>query len=92
MEEVVRRMMAMEPSVPLVSKPNAGKPAWVAGKLVYDGTPEAMRDHALRMRSLGARLIGGCCGTTPAHIRAMAEGLRGDSAASDAWADDRSTI
>ncbi len=39
------------------------------------GTPEIMRDHALRARELGARLLGGCCGTTPAHIRAMAEGL-----------------
>jgi methionine synthase I (cobalamin-dependent) len=76
-EEVIRRMKALNPSTPLVAKSNAGKPTWIGAELVYDGTPEVMREHARRILELGASLIGGCCGTTPAHIRAMAEGLRG---------------
>lgn len=74
-EEVIRQMEATEPPLPLVAKSNAGKPAWVGGELVYDATPEGMGEHAVRVLELGARLIGGCCGTTPAHIRAMGDGL-----------------
>lgn len=81
-EEVIRQMKALNPSIPLVSKSNAGRPAWIEAELVYDGTPEVMRRHARRVLGLGASLIGGCCGTTPAHIRAMAEGLEGAAAAS----------
>jgi methionine synthase I (cobalamin-dependent) len=81
-EDVIRQMKALDPPVPLVSKSNAGKPTWVGTELVYDGTPEVMRAHARRILGLGASLIGGCCGTTPAHIRAMAEGLEGATAAS----------
>lgn len=75
-EEVIRQMKALDLPVPLVAKSNAGKPAWVGSELVYDGTPDIMRAHARRILELGASLIGGCCGTTPAHIRAMAEGLQ----------------
>ncbi len=74
-EEVIRAMAALDPPVPLIAKANAGIPTWVGGELVYDGTPEVMRDYAVRVRDAGARLIGGCCGTTPAHIRTMAQGL-----------------
>lgn len=74
-EGVIRRMASLEPPVPLIAKSNAGLPRWVETELTYDGTPEVMRAHALRVRELGARLIGGCCGTTPDHIRAMAEAL-----------------
>jgi len=77
-EDVIRRMAALDPGVPLVSKSNAGKPVWQDGGLVYDGTPELMAAHALRVRALGARLIGGCCGTTPEHLRVMGASLRGE--------------
>lgn len=79
-EEVIREMKALDPPVPLVAKSNAGRPSWAGTGLVYDGTPEVMREHARRILDLGARLVGGCCGTTPAHIRAMAEGLRREGA------------
>jgi len=75
-EAVVKAMVALEPGIPVIAKSNAGIPGWVDGELVYDGTPEVMREYAHRVCALGAQLIGGCCGTTPAHIRAMAEGLR----------------
>ena len=56
---------------------NAGKPEVVDGKTVYRATPEVMAQSARELRDAGARIIGGCCGTTPAHIRAMAEAVRG---------------
>jgi 5-methyltetrahydrofolate--homocysteine methyltransferase len=77
-EDVIRRMAALDPQVPIVSKSNAGKPVWHGKTLSYDGTPELMAAHALRVRALGARLIGGCCGTTPEHLRAMGASLRKD--------------
>ncbi|MGD2123835.1 MAG: homocysteine S-methyltransferase family protein, partial [Gemmatimonadota bacterium] len=74
-EEVIATMASLGSGLPLIAKANAGKPAWVDGALVYDGTPEVMGEHALRVRDLGASLIGGCCGTTPAHIREMGRAL-----------------
>ena len=60
----------------LVAKGNAGVPRFVGAGPVYDTTPEMSAEHARRVRDLGATIIGGCCGTTPAHIQAMAEALR----------------
>jgi len=74
-EEVMATMTTLDAGIPLIAKSNAGKPAWVDGEVAYDGSPEIMAKHALRLRQMGVRLIGGCCGTTPAHIRAMAESL-----------------
>ena len=45
------------------------------GHIHYDGTPELMADYACLARDLGVRIIGGCCGTMPAHLRAMHEAL-----------------
>ena len=75
-EGVIQAMRAADPDVPLVAKSNAGLPKYVDGELTYDATPEVMARHALRVRELGAKIIGGCCGSTPDHIRAMAEALR----------------
>ena len=74
-ERVVSEMHALDPNLILISKANAGIPQWLNGKQEYNGTPEIMAQHALRMRSYGAKLIGGCCGSTPDHIRAMKEAL-----------------
>ena len=74
-ESVIQTMHATNPQAILVAKANAGLPKYVNKELVYDGTPEVMAGYALRVRDLGAQLIGGCCGSTPAHIRAMAEAL-----------------
>jgi 5-methyltetrahydrofolate--homocysteine methyltransferase len=65
-------MKAARPEARLLAKPNAGMPQIVAGKTVYSVTPDAMAASARRFKALGAVVIGGCCGTTPEHIRAMA--------------------
>lgn len=79
-EEIERVMEEMAPRKPedviLIAQSNAGIPRWqTGGEIVYDGTPEVMAQYARRMRELGVRYIGACCGSTPAHIRAMAEAL-----------------
>ncbi len=62
-------------TLPLVAKGNAGIPKFVHGHIHYDGTPELMADYAVLARDVGAKIIGGCCGTTPEHLRAMREAL-----------------
>ena len=74
-EGVIEAMHAVDPNVALVAKSNAGIPELVKGELFYSGTPEVMAQYALRVRDLGARIIGACCGSTPDHVRAMAEAL-----------------
>lgn len=61
--------------LPLISQANAGLPQLVEGVTVFPGTPQEMTAYHERMVALGVRVIGGCCGTTPAHIRAMKEAL-----------------
>ena len=57
--------------LPLISQANAGLPQLVGDCTVFPGTPDEMVAYHERMIALGVRIIGGCCGTTPAHIRAM---------------------
>jgi 5-methyltetrahydrofolate--homocysteine methyltransferase len=60
----------------IVAKSNCGLPAMSDDmKVRYNGTPEIMAAYAKLARDAGARIIGGCCGTTPEHVRAMAEAL-----------------
>jgi methionine synthase I (cobalamin-dependent) len=75
-EAVIEKMRQTHPDAILVAKANAGIPKWVGKELIYDGTPEVMAEYALHARDLGARMIGACCGSTPAHIHAMAEALK----------------
>jgi 5-methyltetrahydrofolate--homocysteine methyltransferase len=56
---------------PLVIQANAGLPRIVGGQTVYDETPEFMADRARELLALGVSIIGGCCGTTPAHVAAL---------------------
>ena len=56
---------------PIIAKGNAGIPKYVDGHIHYDGTPELMANYAVLARDSGARIIGGCCGTTPAHLERM---------------------
>ncbi len=58
-------------SRPIVAKGNAGIPKYVDGHIHYDGTPELMGDYAVLARNSGAKIIGGCCGTMPEHLRSM---------------------
>jgi len=60
---------------PLIAKGNAGIPKYVDGHIHYDGTPELMGDYAVLARDCGATIIGGCCGTTPDHLRVMRKAL-----------------
>jgi methionine synthase / methylenetetrahydrofolate reductase(NADPH) len=76
MLEIVQRMIA-EGGVPISAMPNAGLPAMVGGRLIYRSTPPYMGEYALKYVQEGAVLVGGCCGTTPAHIAAMRESLAG---------------
>ncbi|WP_372572564.1 betaine--homocysteine S-methyltransferase [Ruegeria jejuensis] len=56
---------------PIISKGNAGIPKYVDGHIHYDGTPELMGQYAGMARDAGARIVGGCCGTMPEHLRHM---------------------
>ncbi|UTH45871.1 betaine--homocysteine S-methyltransferase [Loktanella salsilacus] len=76
--DLLRTILGMadaEPDLPLISKGNAGIPKYHDGHIHYDGTPELMADYAELARNCGAKIIGGCCGTTPEHLRAMREAL-----------------
>ncbi len=61
----------------LIAKGNCGVPEMVNGEIVYSGDAETMARYARLARDAGARIIGGCCGTTPAHLRAIAGALEG---------------
>jgi 5-methyltetrahydrofolate--homocysteine methyltransferase len=74
-ETVIEKMRETNPEVLLIGKPNAGIPHLEKGIAVYDAQPEDMAQFARNALELGATFIGGCCGSTPEHIRAMAQGL-----------------
>jgi methionine synthase / methylenetetrahydrofolate reductase(NADPH) len=59
--------------------PNAGWPEQVGGRVMYPANPEYFGEYARAFCEAGARLIGGCCGTTPQHIAAMRAALESDS-------------
>jgi homocysteine S-methyltransferase len=58
-------------SVPISAQPNAGLPREVGDRMIYMASPEYMASYSRRMVEAGARFVGGCCGTTPDHIRAI---------------------
>lgn len=70
------KMRQVAPDTPLIVKPNAGKPRLVGDDVVYDATPEDMARYARKFVALGARIVGGCCGSTPEHIAAIAQAVR----------------
>jgi methionine synthase I (cobalamin-dependent)/5,10-methylenetetrahydrofolate reductase len=73
--EAMKRMIGVTRK-PLSAMPNAGLPKQVHGRLLYLASPEYMAEYARRYAQLGVSLIGGCCGTTPAHIREMKRFLK----------------
>lgn len=75
MVEIVERMKKYA-NIPLMAKPNAGLPKLKDGKTVYDMTAEEFASHAPALIKAGAALIGGCCGTTPDHIKRMSEAVK----------------
>ena len=72
---VIERMRAVT-KLPLAAMPNAGIPRDVDGRQIYMTSPEFMGSFARKALKAGATFVGGCCGTTPAHIRAMRGSLR----------------
>lgn len=60
---------------PLIAKGNAGIPKYHEGHIHYDGTPELMGEYAVLARDAGVKIIGGCCGTMPEHLKAMRAAL-----------------
>ena len=72
---IVNLATASDPSAILVAKANCGIPQFVDGAIRFNGTPELMAEYARLSLDSGARIIGGCCGTTPAHLRIMRQAL-----------------
>jgi|GEM_PF-16339 len=67
---------AATPQTVMVAKANCGIPNYVDGRLEYDGTPELMAEYARLAIDAGARIVGGCCGTSPTHVKAMHSALQ----------------
>ena len=79
MLEAIERVRALT-SLPLAAQPNAGVPRSVEGRNIYLCSPEYMASYARKFVAAGVRLVGGCCGTTPDHIRLMKSALRAGEA------------
>jgi len=75
MLEAMERVRALT-SLPLAAQPNAGIPRSVEGRNIYLCSPEYMASYARKFVAAGVRVVGGCCGTTPEHIRVMKSALR----------------
>jgi 5-methyltetrahydrofolate--homocysteine methyltransferase len=69
--EILQQLAAAAAGLPLLCRPNAGMPRLAGGRVLYDLAPERMADDVAVLVDAGARMIGGCCGTTPAHIAAL---------------------
>jgi methionine synthase I (cobalamin-dependent)/5,10-methylenetetrahydrofolate reductase len=76
MLDTVQRMASVATTAKLAAQPNAGSPALVDGRYVYLCTPEYMASYARRFLAAGVTVVGGCCGTTPAHIRNLVRSVR----------------
>jgi trimethylamine--corrinoid protein Co-methyltransferase len=63
------------PNIPVIAKANAGVPTVAGDKVLYSGTPELMMDYVHLAANAGARIIGGCCGTSPKHLAGMRRAL-----------------
>lgn len=76
MVEPVKKM-AQYATIPILAKPNAGLPELVDGKTVYRMTPEEFAEAGIALVQAGAAIVGGCCGTEPAHIKALSDAVHG---------------
>ena len=80
MLDAIERVRAVVNRTPLSAQPNAGMPRSVEGRNIYLCSPEYMASYARKFVAAGVRLVGGCCGTTPDHIRVMKSALRAGEA------------
>jgi 5-methyltetrahydrofolate--homocysteine methyltransferase len=76
MERVVNELVALNAGIPLWIKPNAGLPRMVGDIARYDMGPAEMAEYARRFVDAGARIVGGCCGSSPEHVAAIADAAR----------------
>lgn len=76
MVEVARQLRAAAPNTPILINANAGLPVFENGKTVFKESPADMAAHVAELVAAGVQIIGGCCGTTPAHIAAIAAAVR----------------
>lgn len=71
------KQMAAYATIPILAKPNAGLPELEGGVTVYKTTPEEFAACGKKLIEAGAHILGGCCGTTPAHIKALTDAVKG---------------
>lgn len=76
MIEIIKDIRNIDQSIPILVQANAGLPIYRNGKTVYPETPEMMSASAHELIKSGANIIGGCCGTSPAHIRALVNEIK----------------
>jgi 5-methyltetrahydrofolate--homocysteine methyltransferase len=75
MVDVIARFRAAS-ALPLIAQPNAGRPQQTASGVAWPETPDSFAESAVLLREAGATIIGGCCGTTPEHVRAIVARLK----------------
>jgi 5-methyltetrahydrofolate--homocysteine methyltransferase len=76
MIDIVREIRSIDSSTPILVHANAGKPVFQDGKTFFPETPEMMASKVKDLIKCGANIIGGCCGTTPAHIQRLVHAVR----------------
>jgi 5-methyltetrahydrofolate--homocysteine methyltransferase len=79
MAAIVAELSAASAGLPLWVKPNAGLPRMTGDSAVYDVTPEQLGEAARGYVEAGARVVGGCCGSTPEHVRAITDAIKASS-------------
>jgi homocysteine S-methyltransferase len=89
--EAIEQMAAVTPRK-LAAMPNAGMPRDVGGRRIYMASAEYFATYARHLVQGGAKIVGGCCGTTPEHVRAMSQALRVERAMARSTSDQRSAV
>lgn len=75
MIDIVREIREVDSETPILIHANAGKPVFEGGNTIFPETPEMMAEKVHQLVKAGANIIGGCCGTTPQHIHALAQAI-----------------
>lgn len=76
MIEIAKELRKINPDVPIIIHGNAGMPKYLKGQTVFQETPEETASYVPQLIDAGVNILGGCCGTTPEHIRQIAEKVR----------------
>ena len=76
MIDIVTEIRKVDPSIPILVHANAGLPVYKDGETIFPETPEMMSSRVNELIKCGANIVGGCCGTTPKHIQALAQAIK----------------